>query len=466
MANQIDNYSELSKRYEEQLDVSFKKQHGIFYTDYSLASLIIDDLKIPKNAIIFDPCCGTGSFLISAIEKGFSNVYGADLDETAIKKFSKFLTEARVIVEDTIFADALVTLNKLKIDKKVDFVIGNPPYSAITSFPNFNGKEANFIKAVSSSGKNLFIAALLRAFDYLKEDGVISYIIPKNFLHVSSYNPLRKEILKTKTILSVVDLGAYFNNVRGEQVILTIRNSYPSDNSIIFKQFRDNNFINLTSIKQSAFVDEILILNNDIELSLYSKIDASYLKLKDISSGYVGRGKSKKTNAISGKDIRKFGLKKNASPTSGNKIFIQNIYSSESGIMACRGGLLDASETVTIFTDGDEDMISYVLGILHSRLCNYYLYRFCYNKSKLTMHTDAKYLKKIPLRIADPNEFSKLTNLVSLLENEHYLSLTWLQHLEDLNKLVYKIYCLSDDEIQLIEQEMRGIQSKRWSLND
>jgi len=112
--------------------------------------------------------------------------------------------------------------------------------------------------------------------------------------------------------------------------------------------------------------------------------------------------------------------------------------------MACRGGLLEASETVTVFTDGDEDMISYVLGILHSRLCNYFLYRFCFNKSKLTMHTDAKYLKKIPLRIADSNQFSKLTNLVSLLENEQYLSLAWLKYLEELNKLVYDIYCLSE----------------------
>ena len=54
-------------------------------------------------------------------------------------------------------------------------------------------------------------------------------------------------------------------------------------------------------------------------------------------------------------------------------------------------------EIVRSFTDGDEKMCRYILGILHSRLCNLFLYKYCYNYSKLTMHTDAKYLKKIPL---------------------------------------------------------------------
>lgn len=466
MVNQMDDFSAQSKRHEEQLDLSYKKQNGIFYTDCSLASLIIEDLDIPKNSIILDPCCGTGSFLISAINKGYSQVLGADLDEKAIDEFSGYLTKARVIVGDTLFTDAKSILEKLQIEHKVDYVIGNPPYATIDSLSKYKGREPDFIEAVATSGKNLFIAALIRAFEYIKEGGVISYIIPKNFLHVSSYSPLRKKILETKTILSIIDIGAYFRNVRGEQVILTIQNSSPSDNSIVFKQLSDKEFINLTRIKQSMYTDEIFIFNNTIDLSFYSRMNASYLKLSDISSGYVGRGKSKDSNAISGKDIRKFGLKKRPSPIHGNRLFIQNIYSSESGIMACRGGSLEASETVTVFTDGNEDMISYVLGILHSRLCNYYLYRFCFNKSKMTMHADAKYLKKIPFRIADSQQFSKLTTIVSLIEKETYLSLAWLKYLEELNELVYDIYCLPDHEIELIEREMKVVQSKRWFLND
>ena len=40
------------------------------------------------------------------------------------------------------------------------------------------------------------------------------------------------------------------------------------------------------------------------------KLTSAFQTLNDHKGGYVGRGKSKSENAISGKDIRKFGYKK------------------------------------------------------------------------------------------------------------------------------------------------------------
>ena len=85
---------------------------------------------------------------------------------------------------------------------------------------------------MSDSGNNLFVAALMRAFEIVKENGIVSYIIPKNFLHVAGYSLLRRTLLEEKTIISIIDIGAYFKNVRGEQIILTVKNCVADKNCL------------------------------------------------------------------------------------------------------------------------------------------------------------------------------------------------------------------------------------------
>ena len=125
---------------------------------------------------------------------------------------------------------------------------------------------------------------------------------------------------------------------------------------------------------------------------------------------------------------------------------------------------MEASETVTVFTDGDEKMCRYVLGVLHSRLCNYYLMRFCFNGSKLTIHTDAKYLKKIPL-IINTNTFTKIISIIKLLENISYMCNEWYEAFEDLNNIIYETYNITIEERRYIDSQVRLIQSEKWNYD-
>ena len=68
---EISAYSIESKKYESTLDTSYKKGKGIYYTDIELSSKMIEFLKIPSNAYILDPCCGTGSFIVAADNLGY-----------------------------------------------------------------------------------------------------------------------------------------------------------------------------------------------------------------------------------------------------------------------------------------------------------------------------------------------------------------------------------------------------------
>lgn len=458
----LNNYSLVSKNYEKSLDLEYKKNKGIFYTDVELANRIIDFLDIPKDCVILDPCCGTGNFLVAARNRGYQKTYGADIDKKAISLSKKNTNVTNLKVIDTLANKANYVLNKLKLKEQVDVIVGNPPYAPIVKDIIIDTSDYLFLREVKDSGSNLFVAALYRAFDLVKESGIISYVIPKNFLHVSSYKILRKMILSEKQIISIVDIGKKFKNVRGEQIILTLRNKFLKNNNIHIYGYENNKIIKKLEVPQNFYKDEILLFGSKEDFSIFKKLEGTYQKFSDICTGYVGRGRSKLDTAITGKDIRKFSFKNTEVPKKGNKVFIQNIYSAEAGIIASFAGGLEAAETVTIFTDGDEKMCRYILGFLHSRLCNYYLLKFCFNNSKLTMHTDAKYLKKLPL-VKDSKTFLKVISIVKSLEKIDYMSEDWFEMLESLNNLIYKIYNIDENEKKYIDFQMKSIQSKRWN---
>ena len=457
-------YVDASNVYESSLESNYKKDNGIFYTDLSLAEKILCELKLSKNAIIMDPCCGSGVFLYAAKKHGFVNLYGVDQDKNAIKFCLNNINNVSFTACDSIGKTGAELLSELELSAHPDVVIGNPPYVPLSGDVELES-DYLFRRRVSDSGNNLFVAALMRAFEIVKTDGIVSYIIPKNFLHVAGYSLLRRMLLEEKTIVSIVDIGAYFKNVRGEQIVLTVKNSVADKkHNIKLKKLSSNRFVTMCSIPQSFYKDEILIFNCKEDFSTYKKLTLSYQTLSDLCNGYVGRGKSVSDTAIAGKEIRKFGYKNHIVPEKGNTVFIQNIYSAEAGIIAAFGGDMEATQTVTVFTDGDEKMCRYILGILHSRLCNLFLYKYCYNYSKLTMHTDAKYLKKIPLPSTKQQEiyFDSILSLVSRLESNDYMSQEWFDCLEELNQIVYTAYGITKKESEYIDSEVKRIQSKRW----
>jgi predicted RNA methylase len=461
----IDNYylADSIREYESRIPKAKRKANGIYYTDLDLAEKMFRDILSYNSKImsLIDPCCGAGSFLYIGEKYGIKTVTGFDLDFEVIRACRQNTKFAKVKCADTIGLSGSETIKLSKQNSRFDLVVGNPPYVPIGS-NGLNCLDYDFIKKVELSGSNLFVAALYRAFELAGNHGIISYIIPKNFLHVAKYSSLRKMILNEKTILSIIDIGRYFKEVRGEQIILTVKNCKSLNNKIKIKKYTGSEFAYCTQIPQSYYADEITIFKTHKDYTIYNKLSSAYNTLNDLCQGYIGRGKSKSIEAIKGKDIRKFGYKNIPIPEKGNQLFIQNIYSSESGIIASFAGNLEASETVTIFTDGDEKTCRYILGLLHSRLCNFYLYKFVYNSSSLTMHTDAKYLRKIPMKIM---KVEKVVNVVRAIEKDQYLSPKWYSNMEKLNNLIYEIYEIDKEESAYIDNEMKLINSTRWFNN-
>ena len=412
MSNNI-TFEEKSIDYEKSLDGDFKKNNGIFYTDTELASSIVKFLKIPEKASILDPCCGTGSFIYALQQKGYSKVYGCDFDLMTVKKCRELTESKKIKTMDTIGQSGDIVLKKMR-HSKFDYIIGNPPYAPLGKNVSIEG-DAHFVAKVKSAGSNLFVAAIYRAFELAKTDGIISFIIPKNLLHISSYKNIRETLLKEKTIISIIELGIHFKTVRGEQVVLTVKNNYEENNKIKFYSYNHGKITFMSDVAQNYYEDEIIVFTDNEE------------------------------------DV----------PDDGNQIFIQNIFSAEAGITASFGGNLKPSETVTTIKLKNTKMCKYVLGLLHSRVCNYFLIRFGFNNSRLTIHTDAQYLKGIPI-VIDDDAFEKVVSIVNKMEAVTYMDDEWYKLNEQLNDIVYKIYELNVNDKNYIEKEMKKISASKW----
>lgn len=452
-------FEEKSITYEKSLDGDFKKNNGIFYTDTELADSIVDFLDIPKKSSILDPCCGTGSFIYTLQSKGYEKVYGCDFDAKTVKKCRELTESKKIRKMDTIGQDGDTVLKKMR-HSQFDYIIGNPPYAPLGKNVSIDA-TADFVSTVKSAGSNLFVAAVYRAFELAKDDGIISLIIPKNLLHISSYKKIRKVLLKEKKIISIIELGIHFKTVRGEQVVLTMKNSYEENNKIKFYSYNHGNISFMSEVSQDYYDDEIIVFTDNEEVPIYDKLKESYEQLGDVCTDTIKRGRDKSENAIRGKQIRKFGFKDQDVPDDGNQIFIQNIFSAEAGITASFGGNLKPSETVTTIKLKNTKMCKYVLGLLHSRVCNYFLIRFGFNNSRLTIHTDAKYLNGIPI-VIDDEAFEKVVDIVNKMETVEYMDGEWYKLNEQLNDIVYNIYELNVNDKNYIEKEMRKISASKW----
>jgi isocitrate lyase len=142
-----------------------------------------------------------------------------------------------------------------------------------------------------------------------------------------------------------------------------------------------------------------------------------------------------------------------------DKIVLQNIFSSEAGIIATTDKSKSLNfDTVTNITIRNKSLDEkYLLGLLNSKLINFFLIYAIYNKSKLTMHTDKVYLGRLPIKKVSKETQKEIIGVVNKLEKTKEKK----PLLNMLDKVVYKLYKLNKNEQNLIEESLAKIMSAK-----
>ncbi|MFX0186296.1 MAG: class I SAM-dependent DNA methyltransferase [Candidatus Hodarchaeota archaeon] len=214
---------------------------------FKLNSLLKNQIyEILINTTICDPSCGSGVFLLSAIDLVYNllkkinpqldshiktqilkNIYGFDINEYAIKLcllklFAWFYNKSNFNFSHTIsiLKSNLKVKNSLKtpILQNFDIIIGNPPYGNIlTKF------DKELLKKEEIYYNEIYCSFLLKALLWSK--GVIGFLVPKSFLLRQGYTKFRNKLLSYANILKIFDIGPnLFKNATNEVQIVLFEN--------------------------------------------------------------------------------------------------------------------------------------------------------------------------------------------------------------------------------------------------
>ena len=196
--------------YEKTLSDDYKKNNGAIYTPPDIVGHINRTIleswrkshtRIPRVA---DFSCGTGCFLvdmtnqISALwgvstDQAMKNIYGGDIDESAIAVAQRLLPEATILCQDGFEFDL----------SQIDIVVGNPPYIRIQNLDEQTRKRVSSFKWCEGD-YDIYVAFLEKA---IKEVGYVGFICPSGWLKNKSNNKMREDILTERRLFELIDFG-------------------------------------------------------------------------------------------------------------------------------------------------------------------------------------------------------------------------------------------------------------------
>lgn len=253
-----------------------KKLNGRFLTSNAsiidtVLDSIPDDISILSKSFL-EPSCGQGIFLLSLIIKAYvtkptasaiskfieNNLYFVDIDlemlEATKNNISKLFFD--LFQEDykgsfNSFCEDFTKINKTHLKtideltnlyKKIDFVIGNPPF--VTLYGRRDQKQnekqriyylnnyAQFPPSIKNGKINYVMLFIERGLKFLTSNGKLSFVIDVAFFE-TAYQHCRKFIIENYTINSLTYNLKGFDGVVSGQIILEVTNTPPTNNSIL-----------------------------------------------------------------------------------------------------------------------------------------------------------------------------------------------------------------------------------------
>lgn len=220
-----EQYSKLSLMLSKQIDKVDKKKDGIFFTPLKIINRNIEILSkyMDKIETILEPSCGSCEY-IHALNKLYpeKKIVGIEYNDEIYSKIQKIKIDNVEINNG----------NYLKSDdSKYDLIIGNPPFYVMKKadvdteyYDYFTGRP------------NIFVLFILKSLKKLNENGILSFVLPVNFMNGLYYDKIRKYISRNYTILdlTICDNEVKFIDTTQETILLTIQNRPSNKNDLVF----------------------------------------------------------------------------------------------------------------------------------------------------------------------------------------------------------------------------------------
>jgi type I restriction-modification system DNA methylase subunit len=219
-------FSELSLELTKSIDKQQKKNNGIYFTPIGTVNKTLQCLKPYMENIknILEPSCGSGEYingltsLYSDLELDCIEFYKPIYD--SIKSFEKTIKDSKISIYNENY------LSSTTIEgKKYDLIIGNPPFFVMKK-TDVDRKYWDYF----DGRPNIFILFILCSLEKLEEGGIISFILPNNFLNCLYYDKTRKHIAENYSLIMIDECSDDFIETKQETIIFIIQNKVPKNN--------------------------------------------------------------------------------------------------------------------------------------------------------------------------------------------------------------------------------------------
>ena len=182
--------------------------YGDFYTPKNIADFLVGLLASQNKTSpsLYDPCCGSGSLLLSADNVKKYRLFGQALDEKCWKivKMNAVLRNTEINLGDKV-ADTLK--EDLFPNAKFDCILANPPFNMSNWRDEDSLVDERWIFGIPPKA-NANFAWLQHIISHLKEDGVAAVIMPNNSLTSCYTNEgyIRSNMLTAGIVEAIITL--------------------------------------------------------------------------------------------------------------------------------------------------------------------------------------------------------------------------------------------------------------------
>ena len=227
----------------------FRGHFGQYFTPRPIVKFIVDVLPITHESLVLDTSCGSGGFLLHALDKvrsqandyfepgtakhyshwhhfAANNLYGIEINEQIARtaKMNMIIHDdghTNVVASDGLVPPADIrraTKNQGFKEDRFDFIITNPPFGssvkqtekAYLNQYSLATRDVDWLnpksKASERPGQDTEILFIEQCWNYLTEGGYLAVVIPDGILTNSSLQYVRDEIENIYRIAAVVSL--------------------------------------------------------------------------------------------------------------------------------------------------------------------------------------------------------------------------------------------------------------------
>ena len=275
----------------------FRGDFGQYFTPRNIVSFIVDSLPIDENDRVLDTSCGSGGFLLHALDKvrrAAREFYGwKEGEEETLEchkqwhEFAKYnlcgieineqisrTAKMNMIIHDdghtnVVTADGLISPYDLREktgndkfkENSFDYIITNPPFGSTIKQTEkaylhqyrLATKEVDWLnpdsKASNRPSQSTEVLFIEQAECYLREGGYLAIIIPDGILTNSSMQYIRDYVSDTFRIVAIISMPqiAFSANGAGVKSSVMFLKKYASEEKQIRENVRNNIQNNLIS---------------------------------------------------------------------------------------------------------------------------------------------------------------------------------------------------------------------------